>query len=176
MKRLMVVIAVFFTMFFVAPAWSHHPAEGIVSDDIWQMVDDLLTDADSPHLYIDFDNIMDSMAVVIDSDGRSSAVTIITVYITDNDDDGVTLDDYTREIGEVVAAIELAIADTSGVPSASGTTENRTAPTSWYEVLPIDLNDLGGEIVVTEVLLYEPVGLGESQDGTDPQDDPKKGG
>ena len=168
MKRLMVVIAVFFTMFFVAPAWSHHPAEGIVSDDIWQMVDDLLTEADSPHLYIDFDNIMDSMAVVMDSDGRFSAATTIVVYITDVDDHVVDIDDYMTAIGEVIGAIESAIAETNAVPSASGKTESRTAPTSWFEVLPIDPDEFGGEIVVTEIILYEPVGSGESQDGTDP--------
>ena len=168
MKRLMVVIAVFFTMFFVAPTWSHHPAEGIVSEDIWQMVDDQLTEADSPHLSIDFDDVMDSMDTVMDSDGRNLAVTTITVFITDDDDDGVTLEDYTREIDVIVDSIEEAIAEASGVPSASGTTENRTAPTSSYEVLPIDPDDLGGEVVVTYINLYEPVGSGESQDGTDP--------
>jgi len=169
MKRLMLVIAVFFTVFFVAPVWSHHPAEGIVSDEIWQMVDDQLTVADSPHLSIDFDDVMDSMDNVVDADGRNMAVTTITVFITDDDEDGVTLEDYTREIGEVVDAIEDAIAETSSrVPSASGSTESRTAPIPSYEVLPIDPDDLGGEIVMTEIILYEPAGSGVSQDGTDP--------
>ena len=170
MKRLMMASTVFFCMLFIAPVWAHHPAEGIVSDEIWQMVDDLLTEADSPHLDIDFDNVMGSMGFVTDSEGRSSAETTITVYITDDDGDGVTYEDYLYEMGIAIAAIEEAISETSGVPSSSGTTNNRPASTLWeIELIESDDVRLGEAILETWITLSEPVGSGESQDGVDPK-------
>jgi hypothetical protein len=176
MKRLMMASTVFFCMLFIAPVWAHHPAEGIVSDEVWQMVDDLLTAAESPHLDIDFDNVMDSMSFVTDSEGRSSAETTITVVITADDTDGVTYDDYLYEMGIVIAAIEEAISETSGVPSTSGTTNKRPAPTLWeIELIQFDDDRLGEETFVTWITLSEPVGSGESQDGVDPMNpDAKK--
>lgn len=155
MKRLMVVIAVFFTMFFVAPAWSHHPAEGIVSDDIWQMVDDLLTEADSPHLNIDFDDVMDSMGVDMDPEGNLSLVTSIVVR--------------TEYVDEYLEVIEEVITFTNRIPSAAGTTENRTAPALLIETVLIEPEDPNEENIWTEIIVYEPVGSGESQDGIDPR-------
>ncbi len=35
-------------------AFAHHPAEGIVDADTWEMIDQNLVDADSPHLDLDF--------------------------------------------------------------------------------------------------------------------------
>ena len=176
MKRLMMASTVFFCMLFIAPVWAHHPAEGIVSDEIWDMVDTLLEG--SPHLDIDFDNVMDSMTFVTDSDGRSSAETTITVVITDDDADGVTYEDYLYEMGIVIAEIEEAISATSGVPSTSGTTESRPASTLWeIELIEFDDDRLGEDTFETWVTLSEPVGSGESQDGTDPMNpDANQGG
>ncbi len=62
MKNLLAALLVSTAFLFSTNAFSHHAAEGIVSDDIWQMVDDLLEAADSPHLDLDF-TLMDSTVV-----------------------------------------------------------------------------------------------------------------
>jgi hypothetical protein len=52
-----------------APVWAHHAAEGIISDDMWAEIDDRLTDMDSPHLDISFDEMLASMYVDEAADG-----------------------------------------------------------------------------------------------------------
>lgn len=54
MKKVLAALLVTSAFLFSTNAFSHHAAEGIVSDDIWQMIDDLLEAADSPHLDLDF--------------------------------------------------------------------------------------------------------------------------
>ncbi|MDX2428492.1 MAG: hypothetical protein QNK22_07350 [Xanthomonadales bacterium] len=161
MKRLMILSLMFLGILCVAPAWSHHPAEGIVSDDIWQMVDGLLEDADSPHLTLDFDDVMDSMGVAnvpgggedcsgnTDCGGRMLLVTSIVVP-TDY------ADDY-------LIYVDFAVADTNRAPS--GKTDSGTAL-----IMEVVVEDLEGGL--TEISLYEPIGSGQSQVGVVP----KKGG
>lgn len=158
MKRLMILSLMFLGILFIAPAWSHHPAEGIVSDDIWQMVDGLLEEADSPHLTIDFDDVMDSMAVAavpgggenctgnIGCGGRLLLVTSIVVP-------SIYVEDY-------LIYIDFAVADSNRVPS--GQTRSDTALK-----LAIVTEDLDGDL--TEISLYEPIGSGESQDDLMPK-------
>ena len=38
-------------------AFAHHPAEAILDADTWEMIDQNLVDADSPHLDLDFDTM-----------------------------------------------------------------------------------------------------------------------
>ena len=151
MRKLILVSAVFFSMLLIAPAWSHHPAEGIVSDDIWQMVDDLLTEADSPHLDIDFDDVMASMGVVTDPEGNLSLVTSILVE--------------TQFVDEYMEYIDIVLDAANRVPS--GKTNSDTA--SILVVVTTDgdgTNDI--ELGMTLISIYEPVGVGNSQDGIDP--------
>jgi hypothetical protein len=35
-------------------AFAHHPAESIIDPETWQMIDENLAEADSPHLDLDF--------------------------------------------------------------------------------------------------------------------------
>ncbi len=35
-------------------AFAHHPAEAIIDAETWEMIDQNLEDADSPHLDLDF--------------------------------------------------------------------------------------------------------------------------
>lgn len=158
MKRLMIFSLMFLGILFVAPAWSHHPAQGIVSDDIWQMIDGLLEDADSPHLTLDFDDVMDSMGVATvpgagndcsgdtDCGGRMLLVTSIVVPTA-------YVDDY-------LIYIDFAVEDSNRVPS--GNTSSETAYT-----LEIAIEDLDGDL--TEIALYEPIGSGQSQDDLMPK-------
>jgi len=158
MKRLMILSLMFLGVAFIAPVWSHHPAEGIVSDDIWQMVNDNLIEAGSPHLTIDFDNIMDSMGVAdcsgsTDCGGRVLLVTSIVVETAD-------LQVYLDEID--AASADLAI---NRIPS--GKTSSEMAAT--FEVVTEDLSN-----GMTIISIYEPVGSGDSQ--IDPDFAPKNGG
>lgn len=158
MKRLMILSLIFLGILYVAPVWSHHPAEGIVSDDIWQMVDGLLEDANSPHLTLDFDDVMDSMGIAevpgagndcsgsTDCGGRLLLVTSIVVP--------------TAYVDEYLIYIDFAVADSNRVPL--GQTSSGTA-----YVLDVAIEDL--ENGLTEIALYEPVGSGQSQDDMMPK-------
>ena len=158
MKRLVILSLMFLGIVFIAPAWSHHPAEGIVSDDIWQMIDGLLEEADSPHLTLDFDDVMDSMGVAnvpgggenctgnTDCGGRMLLVTSIVVPTE-------YADDY-------LIYIDFAVADSNRAPS--GKTGSGTA--LIMDVVVEDLED-----GLTEISLYEPIGSGQSQDDMTPK-------
>lgn len=140
MKKILIAVAMLFGLAFALPVWAHHAAEGIVSDDIWQMVDDLLTDADSPHLNIDFEDVMDSMGTVTDPDGNLSLVTSIVVYTQD-------VDEYLSYIYPVAEEMDR---------FPSGKTSSGTASTFVIETEVLD-EDL------SEISIYEPIGNGKSQ-------------
>ena len=72
MRKLTVIATILFAALCTAPAWSHHAAEGIISDELWMMIDDMLVDADSPHL----DLVLDDM-------GRP---VLVTSFEVDNED------------------------------------------------------------------------------------------
>ena len=158
MKRLVILSLLFLGVLFIAPALAHHPAQGIVSDDIRQMVDGLLEDADSPHLTMDFDDVMDSMGIAsvpgggsdcsgdIDCGGRLLLVTSIVVPT-------VYVEDY-------LIYIDFAVADSNRAPS--GNVSSGTAL-----ILDVVTEDLEGDL--TEISLYEPIGSGESQDDMTPK-------
>ena len=99
MKRMIKFgLALFFTVF-VAPVWAHHAAEGIISDDVWAMIDEQLTLADSPHLDIDFEDIMGSMRV--GSDPESGSDFLIT-YMDVVPEDAETLMDVMEDVMEIL--------------------------------------------------------------------------
>jgi len=161
MRKLMLASAVFFSMLFIAPVWSHHPAEGIVSDEIWDMVDTLLDG--TPHLSIDFDNVMDSMGVDSDSEGNLYLTTTIVVYTIDAPDPEALID-------MVVETINFSVMGSNKVPS--GSTDSGTASTAFVTTEPVVVQSVDPEfsvITVTEITLWEPVGEGKSQDGMDPK-------
>jgi len=157
MKRLMILSLMFLGIMFIAPAWSHHAAEGVISDDIWQMIDGLLEDADSPHLSLDFDDVMDSMGVAnvpgggencsgdTECGGRLLLVTSIVVPT-------IYAEDY-------LVYVDFAVADNSN-RAPSGNQNSGRAPT--LEVVVEDL-----ESGLTQIFLYEPIGSGRSQDTDD---------
>lgn len=156
MKRLLILSLMFLGAMFTAQVWSHHPAEGIVSDDIWQMVNDNLIAADSPHLTIDLSDIMDSMGTVnvpsgsndcsgdADCGGRVLLVTSIVVEASD-------FDDYMDAIEDVTIN-----------RAPSGDTSSDKALT--LDIVTEDLSD--GRIMIS---VFEPVGSGESQDDMTPK-------
>jgi hypothetical protein len=148
MRHLFSVLAALLAIAFAATSWSHHPAEGIVSDDIWEKVDDLL--AETPHLDIDFEDVMGTMAVVEDPSGRYFLTT--TIVVDDED-----LADYLAEINTAIAELAL-----NRVPS--GATVSDTAL-----LLDVYYTDNEFDSSLEDIILYEPVGGGESQDDMVPK-------
>ena len=158
MKRLMILSLLFLGILYIAPVWSHHPAQGIVSDDIWQRIDGLLEDANSPHLSIDYNDVMDSMGIVEvpgagndcsgndDCGGRMLLVSSIVVP--------------TEYADEYLIYVDFAVAEANRVPS--GSTGSGTAYT-----LDVVVEDLDGDL--TEIAVYEPIGSGQSQDDMVPK-------
>lgn len=137
MKKLMMTGMMFFAILLVTPAWSHHPAEGIVSDEIWDMVDGMLVEADSPHLDIDFDGEMDTMG----------NTTMVVSSMVVNDD----------EVADYMEAIDIALDELSAnnreMDSALADGDSATNQNSSITigVVPLE-NDF------TEITIYEPIG------------------
>ncbi|MBT8069138.1 MAG: hypothetical protein HKP21_06710 [Xanthomonadales bacterium] len=153
MRKLMIASAMLLAVVLVAPAWAHHPAEGIVTDEIWNMINDQLEAVGSPHLAIDFDDVMDSMGVGPDPDGN---VTLQTSIVVDSQDVATYMD-----------AIYVVFDNVSRVPS--GNTGSGTAATlSVLETPLVSANTLES-VEMTVITIFEPVGMGNSQDGTDPK-------
>ena len=55
MKTLRYITAILLAVFSMA-AFAHHPAEGIVDAEVYEMIDGMV--ADTPHAGIDFDDVM----------------------------------------------------------------------------------------------------------------------
>lgn len=167
MKRMMKFgLALFFTVF-VAPVWAHHAAEGIVSDEIWDQIDEQLEEADSPHLNIDFDDVMGSMRVDTYPDDGDDLylVTEVTAYVDE-------VADYMEVIDQVMEDImNPTLDDSNQVPSGSMLSERNTG--AFFEVDYVDAND-DGEVDYATILLYEPIGNGNSF--VDPGSEPPQSG
>ncbi|MGD2129926.1 MAG: hypothetical protein PVJ33_14150 [Lysobacterales bacterium] len=151
MKRILMTGTLFLAALLAGPAFSHHAAEGIVSDDIWQMIDLNLQEADSPHLNIDFDAVMGNMSLAMGDDGDMYLVSGITVY--------------THEVDEYMPYIEAALEEARSLPS--GATSSGRASTAFIEVIDLGNGD-------SEILLFEPIGNGASQDVPTPTTPPGK--
>ena len=140
MKRLMILTTLLFTAILTSSVWSHHPAEGIVSDEIWQAINQRLIDMNSPHLTIDFGTLMDSMGVTTDSRGKPLLVTSIEVLPED--------------LPTYQSAIEYVLSGVNRVPS--GNTGSGMAST-------LEVKTTGPVDGVFTISIFEPVGSGESQ-------------
>lgn len=142
-----------------APALSHHAAEGIISDDIWQMINDNLLAIDSPHLNIDFDDVMGTMGSA-EEGGRVFLTTTITVA----EDDAV---DYLLLIEEAVGnALDTAVADDMAPDGMTGSGNSKS-----FEVEVVPRDDDSGYV---DVVLYELIGQGSSQEIAPPSASPGK--
>jgi len=65
MKRLFATIAAIAPLVVAAPLSAHHPAADIVSEEIYDTIEQNLLDADSPHLDLDLTDIMDPDDTVV---------------------------------------------------------------------------------------------------------------
>jgi len=137
MKRLIMVCVMLPGLLFLSSSWSHHAAEGIVSDDIWIMIDTLLEG--SPHLDIDLPAVRDSMEVTMEPGYLALASSAVV--------ETALLDDYMAFVNSVVLATSR---------FSQGNTNSDTADT-----LVVDSLDMGDGTTV--ISIYEPIGFGQSQ-------------
>lgn len=156
MKRLLTVTAFVAGMALSAPAWSHHMAEGIISDELWVQINDNLIAADAGHLYVPLPTWLDSLGSMDNPEsGRPELVSYIEVLEED-------VSTYETAIIEAMDEVE------SRAPS--GNTSSGTASLLSYDIIePEEEGDLW------VIAIYEPVGGGQSQDlglGDDPGQGP----
>ena len=94
MKRIIEGFAFLISLLLIAtPVMAHHAAEGIVSDDIWQAIDDNLTDANSPHqdMELDLDSMMTDDVLVSTMRVPNEAVGETLAIIEEEANGGVTV-------------------------------------------------------------------------------------
>lgn len=141
--------------------WAHHAAEGIISDDIWYMIDQNLTVADSPHLDFDPDNPGSlNMDMDVNADGRAGIASVAVIDFvpdsanatTSETETKITVDEanYIMET-EFAGVFEDTIRDMGGIP---------TGMTDLDYSLIVDQD---GYVEYAEVYLFEPLGQGDSQ-------------
>jgi hypothetical protein len=103
MKKLSASLMILSASLFAGQALAHHAAAGIVSDDIWEMIDDQLEAADSPHLDMEF-TMMDNTiltTVEVETDVVSDVLGTISSV-----NDG-TLMVSTQETGQNLTTITI---------------------------------------------------------------------
>jgi hypothetical protein len=76
MKKILAIAAMAAPLFVVAPVYAHHMADGIISDDIYDTIDENLED--SPHLELDL--------TTVGSGAATMSIVTITVDETDVDE------------------------------------------------------------------------------------------
>jgi len=137
MKHAAFFAAVFLGAIFLT--WAGRPlaAQGIVSDEIWQLADRLLHDTGNPKLNIDFNDVMGRMSIVSDDQGNLFLRTNIVVY--------------PQEVEAYVTAIEEALA--AAQRFALSSSRNGMTAFAEYEVVEADDHSV-------EILLYEALGTG----------------
>ena len=135
MKTLLVSGITALSLIACLPGWGHHAAEGIITDEIWLMVDENLEG--SGHDIV-FEDIWASMDVDDSGNGQMALTSEVEVW-------DVAVDLY-------LEAIYDAMSDISRIPSGS-----RSSGTPVVDVEDID----GPTSVIT---LWEPIGSGDSQE------------
>jgi hypothetical protein len=137
MKRAAFITAVFLGAIILT--WAGRPlaAQGIASDEIWQLADSLLHERGSPHLNIDFNEVMGRMSIVSDDEGNLYLMTNIVVY--------------PHEVDAYATAVEEALAAAHRFALASG--RSGMVAFAEYEIVEVDNDSV-------EILLYEALGAG----------------
>lgn len=150
MKRLVMLSLMFLGIFFVAPVWSHHMAEGIVSDEVWLRVDEQLESSNSLH-NINMESVLDSMVMEIDPNGNEVLASEYTVLTED-------VDEYMEAFDIVMDQME---SEMQRIPSGDRNSEDTASLKAILVVIPVTQIDPDW----TTIYVYEPIGSGESQDG-----------
>ena len=86
MRKILAPLALLAFVAFSGAASAHHAAEGIVSDDIWEMIDDLLVSAGSPHLDLDFTMMGGAVMTTVEVDASMVPDVLAAVASVNNAD------------------------------------------------------------------------------------------
>ena len=92
MKKYLAGFLMALATLFAASAWSHHAAEGIISDDLWYMIDEMLVEADSPHLYLDLP--------ILDEDSMGQPTLYTTIGFENEEDAWDLIDAIDEELAD----------------------------------------------------------------------------
>lgn len=138
MKRLLLVCLAIVAVLIVTPAWSHHMAEGVISADVWEAVDAVLSQ--TPHGDLDLQAISDSMNVSMDM-GYPALMSTLEVDSMDADSIG--------------GFIETVVTTFNTFPSGNTNGGNADRLVITY----VDTT-----YGTTLISIYEPIGMGNSQD------------
>ena len=149
-----------FGVILTATAWAHHMAEGIISDEVWDRVNDIL--GDTPHLEIDLGSVMGSMRIdEVPEGGSMLLVSSITV-------DAEDFLDYWTEVNIALDEIHVI----NGAPT--GQHNNSYMPGL------IDVDDCyvsTTDVDDCEIMLIEPIGsIGWADDAEEIYDPPEAPG
>jgi hypothetical protein len=103
MKKLSATLMILSAVLFAGQASAHHAAAGIVSDDIWEMIDDQLEAADSPHLDMDFTMMDNTILTTVEVETEMVPDVLGTISSVNNG----TLMVSTQETGEGLTTITI---------------------------------------------------------------------
>lgn len=78
MKKSLAFVAALIPFCVAGPLSAHHAAEGIVADDIYEMITTNLEDADSPHLDLDLTMTTATVTVTVPAEDVAEVLTIIS--------------------------------------------------------------------------------------------------
>ena len=162
MKLIFITIALF-GVIFSANLWAHHAAEGIVSDEIWQKIDDNLVDAESPHLEnftLDRTDTMDGATIYTDPEtGDMYLLTVSQLYYEGD----LTEELWKQYVLDYIDEVVLPSLDESNqIPSGTLNEDTSTVIIDWKLIdssVPTD-----DTTDYAEILVYEPIGNGRSQE------------
>jgi hypothetical protein len=144
MKIIITHIAAAAALFLAIPALSHHMAEGIVTDELYLMIEENLILVDSPHLDADLSTI-----------GTESDMTrVLTVTVTSGYEAEV-IQEYADLMGEAARqSTQQSLVDRGALTS--------TQESSYSIEISEPFTTPSGEELVT-VTIEEDIGQGESQ-------------
>ena len=84
MKNILASLVILSSVAFAGTASAHHAATGIISDDLWQMIDDMLVAAGSPHLDLDFEMMDNAVVTTVEVDTALVTDVLATVASVNN--------------------------------------------------------------------------------------------
>jgi len=153
MKRLFMTFALL-GVIFSTNLWAHHMAEGIISAELWDQIDDAI--ADTPH-----NEMLDSSGstMLIEEDEDSGVVYLVTdvPYVYDEDsEDFDSAEDALEDLMDayvVPETDEMNRMPTGTVISEEDDIDSRTTYVTYSVVYDDD-----GEFVSATITTYEPIG------------------
>jgi len=141
MKNLLAVAGVVFCLTLAIPAFAHHPADGIVSDDIYEMIE--LNLEGTPHLDLEFDTM----------GSGNDMIGAITVTVPAGDDPDP---DVLDEAGVLEIISEALVGDMAWAGATGDEMGKRQTS------LRVDISEPDEEGMVT-ITIYENIGNSDSQ-------------